>query len=179
MKKAILITGGAGFIGSAVIRHILNNSNFKIINIDKLTYASNLSLLKKYEKNKNYVFEKIDICNQKKMVSIFKKYKPQLVMHLAAETHVDRSINSANSFIKTNILGTYNLLEVSKEFLKANEGDTINKNNNLHYAHIKFYRKALIKNLYQKENFLIKAIMYLASRLDLVFNVKSLFPNLI
>ena len=118
MKKAILITGGAGFIGSAVIRHILNNSNFKIINIDKLTYASNLSLLKKYEKNKNYVFEKIDICNQKKMVSIFKKYKPQLVMHLAAETHVDRSINSANSFIKTNILGTYNLLEVSKEYFQ-------------------------------------------------------------
>ena len=118
MKKAILITGGAGFIGSAVIRHILNNSNFKIINIDKLTYASNLSSLKNYEKNKNYVFEKIDICNQKKMVSIFKKYKPQLVMHLAAETHVDRSINSANSFIKTNILGTYNLLEVSKEYFQ-------------------------------------------------------------
>ena len=66
MKKTILITGGAGFIGSAVIRYILNNSNFKIINIDKLTYASNLSSLKNYEKNKNYVFEKIDICNQKK-----------------------------------------------------------------------------------------------------------------
>ena len=118
MKKAILITGGAGFIGSAVIRHILNNSNFKIINIDKLTYASNLSSLKNYEKNKNYVFEKIDICNQKKMAGIFKKYEPQLVMHLAAETHVDRSINSANSFIKTNILGTYNLLEASKEYFQ-------------------------------------------------------------
>lgn len=118
MKKSILITGGAGFIGSAVIRYILNNSNFKIINIDKLTYASNLSSLKNYEKNKNYIFKKIDICNQKKMKGIFKKYEPQLVMHLAAETHVDRSINSADSFIKTNIIGTYNLLEISKEYFQ-------------------------------------------------------------
>jgi dTDP-glucose 4,6-dehydratase len=119
MKKTILVTGGAGFIGSAVIRHILDNSNFKVINIDKLTYASNLSSLKKYEKNKNYIFKKIDICNRRKIFEIFKKYLPELVMHLAAETHVDRSINAANNFIKTNILGTYNMLEVSREYYKS------------------------------------------------------------
>ena len=118
MKKTILVTGGAGFIGSTVIRHILDNSNFKVINIDKLTYASNLSSLKKYEKNKNYIFKKIDICNRRKIFEIFKKYLPELVMHLAAETHVDRSINAANNFIKTNILGTYNMLEVSREYYK-------------------------------------------------------------
>lgn len=116
MKKTILVTGGAGFIGSALVRHILDYSNFKVINIDKLTYASNLSSLKKYEKNKNYLFIKIDICNRKKIFEIFKEYSPQLIIHLAAETHVDRSIISANNFIKTNILGTYNLLEISKEY---------------------------------------------------------------
>ena len=116
MKKTILVTGGAGFIGSALVRHILDYSNFKVINIDKLTYASNLSSLKKYENNKNYLFIKIDICNRKKIFEIFKEYSPQLIIHLAAETHVDRSIISANNFIKTNILGTYNLLEISKEY---------------------------------------------------------------
>jgi dTDP-glucose 4,6-dehydratase len=116
MKKTILVTGGAGFIGSAVIRYILDNSDFKVINIDKLTYASSLSSLKKYDKNKNYIFKKIDICNQKKTLEIIKKYSPQLIMHLAAETHVDRSINSANNFVNTNIIGTYNMLEVSKEY---------------------------------------------------------------
>jgi dTDP-glucose 4,6-dehydratase len=119
MKKIILVTGGAGFIGSAVIRYILENSNFKVINIDKLTYASNLSSLKKDKKNKNYIFKKIDICNQRKILEIFKRYSPQLIMHLAAETHVDRSINSANNFIKTNILGTYNILEASREYYKS------------------------------------------------------------
>ncbi len=153
MKKTLLITGGAGFIGSAVIRHILDNSNYKVINIDKLTYASSLESLKKYIKNKKYFFEKLDICNRNKLGKIFRKYDPQLVMHLAAETHVDRSINSANTFIKTNILGTYSLLEESRKYYQS-----LNKKNKklFKFHHIstdEVYGDLDLKSLPADENF--------------------------
>ena len=153
MKKTLLITGGAGFIGSAVIRYILDNSNYKVINIDKLTYASSLESLKKYIKNKKYFFEKLDICNKNKLGKIFKKYDPQLVMHLAAETHVDRSINSANTFIKTNILGTYSLLEESRKYYQS-----LNKKNKklFKFHHIstdEVYGDLDLKSLPADENF--------------------------
>ncbi len=110
----VLITGGAGFIGSALIRHIINNTEHQVINIDKLTYAGNLESLKEISDDERYFFEKVDICNRDELNRVFHKYKPDAVMHLAAESHVDRSINGPEIFIKTNILGTYNVLEASR-----------------------------------------------------------------
>jgi dTDP-glucose 4,6-dehydratase len=111
-----LITGGAGFIGSAVIRHIISDTKHSVINIDNLTYAGNLDSLKDIAKNDRYKFEKIDICNINDVRLIFEKFKPDLVMHLAAESHVDRSIDSPEKFINTNIFGTYVLLEESTKY---------------------------------------------------------------
>ena len=112
----ILITGGSGFIGSALIRYIINQTQDSVINIDKLTYAANQSALKEVENNPRYAFEQIDICDLKAIESVFEKYQPDAVMHLAAESHVDRSITGAADFIQTNIVGTYTLLEVAKNY---------------------------------------------------------------
>lgn len=112
----ILVTGGAGFIGSAVIRHIINNTKDDVINLDKLTYAGNLESLVSVEKNARYQFEQVDICNRTELDRIFKQHQPDAVMHLAAESHVDRSIDGPAAFIETNIIGTYQLLEASREY---------------------------------------------------------------
>jgi len=112
----ILITGGAGFIGSAVIRHIIKNTNDFVINVDKLTYAGNLESLKEVSDSKRYTFEKIDICNRAELDRVFEQYKPDAVMHLAAESHVDRSIDGPAEFIETNIVGTYQLLEATRQY---------------------------------------------------------------
>lgn len=112
----ILVTGGAGFIGSAVIRHIIHNTQDKVINIDKLTYAGNLGSLLTVSTNARYAFEQIDICNATELQRVFTEHQPDVVMHLAAESHVDRSINGPNEFIQTNIVGTYNLLEASRTY---------------------------------------------------------------
>lgn len=112
----ILITGGSGFIGSALIRYIIYQTQDSVINIDKLTYAANQSALKEVENNPRYAFEQIDICDLKAIESVFEKYQPDAVMHLAAESHVDRSISGAADFIQTNIVGTYTLLEVAKNY---------------------------------------------------------------
>ncbi|MBA6370459.1 dTDP-glucose 4,6-dehydratase [Colwellia sp. BRX8-4] len=115
----ILVTGGAGFIGSAVIRHIIDNTNDKVVNLDKLTYAGNLESLISVENNENYSFEKVDICNKEELDRVFNYHKPDVVMHLAAESHVDRSIDGPSEFIQTNIVGTYNLLEASRQYWLA------------------------------------------------------------
>ncbi|WP_333614783.1 dTDP-glucose 4,6-dehydratase [Psychrobacter sp.] len=112
----ILITGGAGFIGSAVIRHIINHTEHQVLNIDKLTYAGNLESLAEIEKNPRYFFESLDICNTAAIESAFNRFQPNLVMHLAAESHVDRSIDGPANFISTNIVGTYSLLEVARKY---------------------------------------------------------------
>ena len=120
----ILITGGAGFIGSAVIRHIINHTEHQVLNIDKLTYAGNLESLAEIEKNPRYFFESLDICNTAAIESAFNRFQPNLVMHLAAESHVDRSIDGPANFISTNIVGTYNLLEVARKYWHTlNEAD--------------------------------------------------------
>lgn len=115
MKK-ILVTGGSGFIGSALVRHIIDNTGFDVVNVDKLTYASNPEALSSVDNSPRYSFEKVNICNKKSLIEIFEKHKPYAVMHLAAESHVDRSINSPDIFMQTNIMGTYTLLEVAREY---------------------------------------------------------------
>ncbi|MBT7753089.1 MAG: dTDP-glucose 4,6-dehydratase [Gammaproteobacteria bacterium] len=112
----ILITGGAGFIGSALIRYLLRETSCQIINIDKLTYAGNLDSLADVSSSERYFFEQIDICNKDALKNVFDKFSPELVMHLAAESHVDKSIDSSGIFIETNIIGTYNMLEISRSY---------------------------------------------------------------
>ena len=112
----ILVTGGAGFIGSAVIRHIINDTDDIVLNIDKLTYAGNLESLKDIEQSPRYEFQQIDICDKEALEQAFDSFKPNLVMHLAAESHVDRSIDGPAEFINTNIVGTYHLLEVARQY---------------------------------------------------------------
>lgn len=112
----ILITGGAGFIGSAVVRYIINNTNDEILNVDKLTYAGNLESLKEVDQNERYQFSQTDICDRIALDELFKAFQPDAVMHLAAESHVDRSISGPADFIETNIIGTYQLLEASRYY---------------------------------------------------------------
>jgi dTDP-glucose 4,6-dehydratase len=112
----ILVTGGAGFIGSAVIRHIINNTKDSVVNLDKLTYAGNLESLKDIADSDRYVFEQVDICDADELTKVFTEHKPDAVMHLAAESHVDRSIDGPAEFIQTNIMGTYILLEAARSY---------------------------------------------------------------
>jgi len=112
----ILITGGAGFIGSAVIRHIINSTDYSVVNVDKLTYAGNLESLTSIENDARYAFEQVDICNANEIRRVFNEHKPDVVMHLAAESHVDRSIDGPGEFIQTNIVGTYILLEEARDY---------------------------------------------------------------
>lgn len=111
-----LITGGCGFIGSSLIRYILKNTSHQVINIDKLTYAANLGLSKLFEKNSNYLFYKENIINENNIQNIINRHQPDYIMHLAAESHVDRSINNPYVFIETNIIGTHSLLQCSLNY---------------------------------------------------------------
>ncbi|MBF8776584.1 dTDP-glucose 4,6-dehydratase [Pseudomonas fulva] len=112
----ILVTGGAGFIGSAVVRHIIANTTDSVINVDKLTYAGNLESLQSVEHSDRYVFEHVDICDREAIDRVFREHQPDAVMHLAAESHVDRSISGPSEFIQTNIIGTYVLLEAARGY---------------------------------------------------------------
>lgn len=117
--KTILVTGGAGFIGSAVCRYIIQHTNDRVINLDKLTYAGNLLSLSEISASDRYTFVQADICDREAVEHIFEQFKPDLVMHLAAESHVDRSIDGPGEFIQTNIVGTYSLLETARRYWKS------------------------------------------------------------
>ncbi|WP_150540279.1 dTDP-glucose 4,6-dehydratase [Actinobacillus vicugnae] len=114
--KTIFVTGGAGFIGSAVIRHIINHTQDIVVNLDKLTYAGNLASLESVSDSPRYHFEQVDICDSGRISQLFCKYQPDAVMHLAAESHVDRSIDGPSAFIQTNVVGTYTLLEAARNY---------------------------------------------------------------
>lgn len=110
----ILVTGGAGFIGSALIRHIIQNTDDKVLNVDKLTYAGNLESLASVSDSLKYQFSQTDICDKETLIQLFNTFRPNIIMHLAAESHVDKSITGSSEFIQTNIIGTYTLLEVAR-----------------------------------------------------------------
>jgi len=129
----ILITGGAGFIGSAVVRQYITETEYEIINLDALTYAGNLESLASVDNNPRYHFEHADICNPQDINRIFEKHQPDAIMHLAAESHVDRSISGPAAFIQTNIIGTYNLLETAKKYWLTLSGE---KKQNFRFHHV-------------------------------------------
>lgn len=112
----ILVTGGAGFIGSAVVRYLLTSTQYSVVNLDKLTYAGNLESIPESLQNERYAFEQVDICDLVELDRVFHVHQPDIVMHLAAESHVDRSIDGPGDFIQTNVVGTYTLLEASRKY---------------------------------------------------------------
>lgn len=119
----ILVTGGAGFIGSAVIRHIINHTHDEVVNIDKLTYAGNLDSLVEVAQDSRYAFEQVDICDRLELDRVLNVHQPDVIMHLAAESHVDRSIDGPAAFIETNIIGTYTLLEAARQYWLTMEAE--------------------------------------------------------
>jgi len=133
LKKRVIVTGGAGFIGSALVRKLLQEENTSIMNIDNLTYAGNLNSIPTELMNTNYQFIQQDICDQDVMENLMNSFKPNLIIHLAAESHVDRSIDSPVNFLKTNILGTFSLLEASRKYWQNLKGI---KAENFRFLHI-------------------------------------------
>ena len=117
--KRVLITGGAGFIGSALVRHLVGRGDCKVLNFDKLTYAGNLESLREVQENPLYAFKRADICDHKAVSDALAEFKPDAIMHLAAESHVDRSIDGPGTFIQTNIVGTATLLQCATEYWRS------------------------------------------------------------
>ncbi|HBP41084.1 MAG TPA: dTDP-glucose 4,6-dehydratase [Halomonas sp.] len=131
-----LVTGGAGFIGSAVVRELINNTQHRVINLDKLTYAGNLESLTSVEGNERYTFVQADICDAPAMQELFEQHQPDVVMHLAAESHVDRSIDGPAEFIQTNVVGTAVLLEAARAYWKTLQQQDAAKAEAFRFHHI-------------------------------------------
>jgi dTDP-glucose 4,6-dehydratase len=147
----IIVTGGAGFIGSALCRYLVSNKKANVVNVDALTYAANLSSLKSIENSELYTFKHIDICNAEAIHALFEEVKPDGVMHLAAESHVDRSILGSAEFIQTNIIGTYNLLEAAKRHWISLKGEAKENFKFLHVSTDEVYGSLGSEGLFTEE----------------------------
>lgn len=154
-KETILVTGGAGFIGSCLIRTIINYTQYNVVNVDKLTYAGNLESLSSIQSSDKYIFCKADICNENAVSEVFKKYQPSLVMHLAAESHVDRSIDSPSDFINTNIFGTYVMLEAARCYF-----DSLDKSAKYKFRFHHVSTDEVYGDLYSKKELFTEATPY-------------------
>lgn len=136
MSKTILVTGGAGFIGSAVVRELINNSEHTVVNLDKLTYAGNLDSLAQVAGNPRHHFVQGDIVDAEQVAKVLAKYQPDIIMHLAAESHVDRSIDGPADFIQTNVVGTYTLLEAARRYWGSLKASDASKAAGFRFHHI-------------------------------------------
>src|SRR5690554_1892337 len=136
MGKTFLVTGGAGFIGSAVVRELIANTDHRVVNVDKLTYAGNLESLDGVADSPRYAFLQADICDAQAMHQAFAEYQPDVVMHLAAESHVDRSIDGPAEFIRTNVVGTSVLLEAARGYWKGLQESTPEKAATFRFQHV-------------------------------------------
>src|SRR5436305_710682 len=123
MERRFLVTGGAGFIGSAVVRHLIENTAHEVLVVDKLTYAGNLDNLATAASNERYRFARADICNARDMRDIIGSFRPDILMHLAAESHVDRSIDAPGEFVQTNVVGTFTLLQAALSYWRLLKGE--------------------------------------------------------
>jgi dTDP-glucose 4,6-dehydratase len=135
-QKTFLVTGGAGFIGSAVVRELIRNTPHHVINVDKLTYAGNLESLTEVDGDPRYHFVQADICDSAKMHALLAEHQPDIIMHLAAESHVDRSIDGPAEFVQTNILGTYTLLEAARAYWNKLKDQDADKAAGFRFHHI-------------------------------------------
>ena len=163
----ILITGGAGFIGSAVSRYAIENLKHEIIILDKLTYAGNLNSLLPIKDSQRFSFIQADICDHNQLNKIFRDVMPETVMHLAAESHVDRSINAPNDFIQTNIIGTYNLLEISRSYFSELDDKKKKTLGSIIFQLMKSLAIFMIQTIYLLRN-LLTCLVHLIQPLKLV-----------
>ena len=176
MSKTIFITGGCGFIGSNLVKYYIKNK-YKVINIDSLTYAGDKQRIQSIEKNNNYYFYKIDINNKNKITKLFYKYKPDCIFNLAAESHVDYSIDSPYLFIKSNILGTYNLLEAARDYFTSLNKFSKNKFRFIQVSTDEVYGSVLNNKKFTEESRYQPSSPYSASKASSDHIVKSWYKT--
>jgi dTDP-glucose 4,6-dehydratase len=160
----IIVTGGAGFIGSAVCRHLITKTDAHVVNLDKLTYAGNLESLRSVSGSSRYRFTKVDICDEARVRNVFDEVSPDAVLHLAAESHVDRSITGSRSFIDTNIVGTYTMLEAARRFWSTLSGAAKDKFRFLHVSTDEVYGSLGAEGLFQESTAYDPSSPYAASK---------------